>query len=855
MALDLSHEAAAGATSMAPAKPLQTALKTPKPLPSSLPDWLKSQTTNLEKEHETVWRELYYTWELIGHFMEGRQVLRRSNRTGRWRVSGGPKSTADPVQALPVLGFYSRALLAKWVQSRVRTKVIGIDDSDAATYTANAGNAILPYLEERIYTERFNQEECLNAQMSGCFARYAYYDPDADGGIVERQITQPQSMPMGESVGSCADCGNSHPYPPDQPPSTACPDCGSANYAVEQAPTVNIDAVVGTEKQKVGLPVGEQVPFFELRFDLAYPLEKSPFLCRSRRLRKKVVETAFPGLKVTQGHSHDEIGVESQGRLKTSTPLGGRGYAPDSATEDEICTFKQWWFDPVMYNDTILKEDIQTVSGATIPAGTALKDQFPDGMYFAYVPGTDKILEMFNEHHRDHWVSSPYHVKLMSGLGYGIHEALEAQRQSNLLYNQVWTKARASATPGIAYDASVFSPDVARDLGMPQKNLPANTGHLPDNKRISDSIFPIPAGSFGQELIWYSNELRSVMQLSSGAIDFAQGMPGVNNNTATGAQLGASLANLQQEPVLALRAEANERFGMILLKLWQKHCHDQRYVTLKGQDGQLDGKYFSSADLASTFIVKAEPGSWKTQSDAEARENMTKFLQAVQLLGQSATPTAIRQISNVFGVDFEASPYKDQGKLSRIRLEQMKAQVPQAQQVVAATQQQQAIAQQQGIVQTDPMTGQPVPPPDPNAIAGQQLAGIIDPPILPEEPGHKESWEWYQYWLLRDEGIEADKVLRAAVCVLIRTHMQAMVQFQEEQAQIQMPLQMMQAQMQQQAAPQGAQPQPTAGDKAKQSAAPNMKAPKPGGSADGQNGPPKQPRPSKASVPQPPTGA
>jgi hypothetical protein len=395
MALDLSHEAAAGA-SLAPAKPLQSAIKAPQPLTTSFPDWIKSQTGRIEKEHETIWRELYYTWELIGHFMEGRQVLRRSNRTGRWRVSGGPKSTADPVQALPVLGFYSRALLAKWVQSRVRTKVIGVADDDAATYTANAGNAILPYLEERIYTERFNQEECLNAQMSGCFARYAYFDPDADGGLVERQITQPQAVPMGETVGTCGDCGSTDSYPPQEPVPPQCPTCGSQNYQVEQAPTVNIDAVTGTQKVKVGLPVGEQVPFFELRFDLAYPLEKSPFLCRTRRLRKQVVEAAFPGLKIAQGYNHDEMGMEAQGRLKTSTPLGGRGYSPDSATEDDMCSFKQWWMDPVMYHDIILKEDIETVSGNTIPAGTSLKDQFPDGMYFAYVPGTQKLLELFN---------------------------------------------------------------------------------------------------------------------------------------------------------------------------------------------------------------------------------------------------------------------------------------------------------------------------------------------------------------------------------------------------------------------------------------------------------------------------
>lgn len=876
MSLDLSH-AGAGQPNLAPALPLQSQIKPPKVATTGLPEFFKTLTGKLEKEHEAFWRELYYTWELIGHFMEGRQVLRRSNRTGRWRVAGGPKSTADPVQALPVLGFYSRALLAKWVQSRVRTNVIGLSDDDQAQLTADAGNHILPYLEERIYTEEFNQKECLNAQMSGAFARYAYYDPDADGGFVERQITEPQQMTLGQSVGYCGDCnytgqGSEFQPPvqqPDQPQPTdpnaqpvtpppsasappMCPNCGSPSVDVQQASQVSIDAVTGTKTEKLGLPVGEQVPFFELRFDFAYPLEKSPFLMRSRRLRKDIVSAAFPGLKVDRGVSYDETGLESKERLATAAPLGGRGYTPD-VQENELCTFKQFWLDPCLYFDYITKEDIQTVAGQSIPAGTPLIQQFPDGCYLAFVPGTFKILEMMNEHHRDHWVSSPYHLKLMSGLGYGIHEALEAQRQSNLLYNQVWTKARASATPGIVYDADVITPDVARSLGQPQKNLPAITGHLADGKTIKDSVYPLPAGSFGQELIWYSNELRTVMQLASGAIDFSAGIPGVNNNTATGAQIGASLANLQQEPVLALRAEANERFGMILLKLWQKHCHDQRYVTLKGEHGEIEGKYFSSADLSSSFIVKAEPGSWKTESDAEARDNFKQAMQLLPMFGPNPSPQALRQLGQVFNVNLGFAPYKTQARLCRFRMEQLKALTPQAQQMeqAVAVQQQQQIEQYQQAVATGQYAMPPPQMPSPADQVGQQLTGQVKPQISPFEPAHRESIEWYQDWLNTDEGIDAPDVLRSACCGMIEKHMQAQVQFTMLGQQLQAPLQVQAMQMQAAAQPQ----QPQQGqlsnrERTQQSAGPNMSHAAPGG-ANKQNGPPPQPHPQPKQVTQP----
>ena len=54
------------------------------------------------------------------------------------------------------------------------------------------------------------------------------------------------------------------------------------------------------------------------------------------------------------------------------------------------------------------------------------------------------------------------------------------------------------------------------------------------------------------------------------------------------------------------------------------------------------------------------------------------------------------------------------------------------------------------MVTIDPMTGQPMQV-DPTEILAQRVVDGIQPPMVPEEPGHQFALTWYRQALIDDE--------------------------------------------------------------------------------------------------------
>src|SRR5262249_40208428 len=129
----------------------------------------------------------------------------------------------------------------------------------------------------------------------------------------------------------------------------------------------------------------------------------------------------------------------------------------------------------------------------------------------------------------------------------------------------------------------------------------------------------------------------------------------------------------------------------------------------------------------------------------------------------AAPPQIVRQVSELYGVNYATDTFSAQARLCRIRLDQLKANVE-----TAETVSQMMIAQEPGAAAAELLM-----------IAGQQLAATVNPPIDPEEPGHETSIEYLREWFLQDEGITAPPVFRAAVKALIMAHLTA---YRQEQA-------------------------------------------------------------------------
>jgi len=742
----------------------------------------------LEKDRQEVWREIESGIELTAYFIAGNQDLVRGHRTGKWRIVRRMETTADPVRALPKLGFYVTNLISKNVNGRADCDVVPGDDREESKGAARKNQILLDWLETQVYRERFCQQEILAGISSGLKARYYRWSDDGDYGYAERPVYQdvPVNAPGGWYCPTC-EAGGEKPaqeaaetsnheaaelpateQAEDQIQAAApmgapmggqmgamlCPECGGATIETPGMSTT-VTQQVGTKKVKRGMVRCDSVFLSQLRFNLSVPLEQSHWLRYEQNLPKDQIRAALPGINLDKAfEDSSNQTAEMAERLATSTPFwvgqGGR-------TGKQNASLVTWWLDPCTYSHLTFAEPLQTLSGQTFPAGTKYIDAFPTGMCLVTVKGIKYPLAVFNEHHKDHWVSAPYHIKLLSGLGQGIGEALEAQRQWNLVMGMTFQQIRTAATPGTVYDKDVISPDDAQLLNVPGMNIPAQTGNLPDGKTLRDALYTQTGQALPSHVPWYVGQVDYLMQSGTQSVDFSGALPGVDNKTFGGAQLGAQLAQSLHDPILALQADMDERGALLMLKLWRENAIDACWVPKIGERDNYEGEWLSALEIGGEIQVKARAGSWRARSDFDKRESFERALNATAAFGGVAMvpPKVLRQIGELYNVDFAGDTISGQARLCRIRLNQIRENLPTFEQSLQVAQQLTPGA------------------PDTLAMLGAGLIAQIVPPIDPEEPGHLESIDYLREWFIDDEGIEASPLFRQAVKLLIQAHLQA----------------------------------------------------------------------------------
>lgn len=748
---------------------LKDVAQPPKDTQKTFSEFVDGTTKTLEDDRNEVWLEIISGCELITHFIEGRQDLVRGHRSRRWRVVNISNNTSDPVRALPKLGFYVQNLIAKGVNGRADCDVLPGDDLEKTKGAARKGQAILDWLEERVYSEHFRQTEILNGITAGLKARYYRWSTDGDYGFADRPIYQDVPVRVGGGW-YCPDCEaggenlveestDENGWPTEL--QSGCAECGSPSVLRTEGAQTTATKQVGSQRVKKGMPECTSVHLSQLRFDLSVPLERSHWLRYEQRVPKDRLRALVPGINLDKAFEEQNFAAEMQERLASSTPFN---VGQSQRKNEHYCTVVTWWFDPCVYSHIELREPLQTLSGQTYPAGTKLGDVLQTGMCLVMIKGIKQPLGVFDEHHKDHWVSAPYHIRLLSGIGNGVGEAVEAQRQWNLLMALIFEQIRTAATPGTIYDKDVISPDDADLIGVAAMNIPAQTGQLPQGKGLKDAIVQLQGQTLPQHVTYYKQDLDYLMQSSTNSIDFSGAIPGVDNNTFGGAQLGQSLAQSLHDPIMALQADMDERGATIMLKLFQRHAVDAYWVPKVGTRDNYEGENFSQADIDCELYVKAKPGSWRSRTDFEQREAFERSLNVLAAFGGplAAPPQIVRQVAELYGTKYATETLSAQARLCRIRLDQIKTNATQADAVMR-----QMIAQA-------PEAAEEI-----LGIVGQQLVATITPPVDPEEPGHETSVEYLREWFLQDEGITASPVFRAGVKALITVHMMA---WQQEQA-------------------------------------------------------------------------
>jgi hypothetical protein len=630
--------------------------------------------------------------------------------------------------------------------------------------TLNQSGGILPGV---------GADEGLTAQdnLGGGVESFGQLGAGGSGGVTAP--VQPDGAPtLGAYDAGVGDIGGGQaPLPGGQGQQpNACLDCGSPNIEIQPAEPLEVETIQGYEEYEHGDICCEEVAAFELKHDLAELPQDSPYLIRRRRIRLPVLQSKFPFLHITAAKG-DNRGVQIADTLKRTSAQGMSSWSKDS--NDEPATdFIQIWLDPCMYSRCVLKSDMVTLDGETIPAGTLLADIFPKGMYMCFIEGIDGVIELRNEHHKDFWVGQVYRQRAISSLGMGIEDIVEGNRQYNLIMSIIYTQLRTSAMPATLFDERLLPNGTSTYLGS-LSNIPVNLAALEDTRRLPDSIFQLQPQPPTQQHFGYADQMNGYMQLASRMTEFSGALPNVDNETATGAEIANAAAQSLFGPQLALKAEMDRRGAEIILELFKQYCIDEVWITLSGKRGQQDGQWLKAADIGIDMFAEVVPDSYLPQTNLERRQRWDGFLERVGgLPGLKAAlqefPEQVEQLAEIFDVDLASADYTAAAELCRLRIEQMKQAMPMLQMAMQGMPPVQMAA--------DPMTGEMAAVPvDPMAEAGNFLLGILQPPIELEEIGHMAAISYLRSWLTTDEGREAPPELRAGVKAAIYRHLDGLM--------------------------------------------------------------------------------
>ena len=188
---------------------------------------------------------------------------------------------------------------------------------------------------------------------------------------------------------------------------------------------------------------------------------------------------------------------------------------------------------------------------------------------------------------------SAYRLQMFSGLGIGINDAMEMQRQWNVTLSLIFEQIRSSALPGWVYDKDAIQPDDVRLLGQPQNSVPVSTMGREITPALSSSLYQMRPGQIPSHIPWYIGQLDANMRTAAGAL-VNEGVPGMDSKTATGAELMNQASNQHNAPEYALKGDADVRSMSVLFELAKKHYVEPRYLPLSGKRGKQDGVWLSA---------------------------------------------------------------------------------------------------------------------------------------------------------------------------------------------------------------------------------------------------------------------
>lgn len=754
----LSVATARAGKNYSPVKPIQDLLRNKKlnKTPTKLETAIRELYTHCLNNQRQAWNEICGMAQLVALFRQGNQLLQR-------RPFGAPGYYVRPLRsdddttmrqtAMNLMAFFSQACESKVIASNPQVNMRPGDDTPEAIAAAQACRPVVDFYETDWYTAKFSRREAIRFLTDGMVIHQVRWNPLlGEYETNERSVTH-EDVTLDEGGGECLDCGHTGDaddfmgqYAPQ------CPECQSPAVDVQPPVQSKIARIGMGQSRPVGAPELVSSSLMSWRWDLTKDLELSPWAIKRQYITQGAVQLMLGDVQIPDSPSSEDYGLD----ILHALACAGQAFAGSSFASqyrfasmlDQRPVLSEFWLTPE-YLAMLETEGGETLCGETLPAGK-LSDFFHEPICLVGLNDFALTIGTYAKESQQHEVlTAQWFMNAESGVGRGMEDTAAVQRRFNAVDGQIYQGLATTATPAVVTDMSLLKEDQGRYLFAPGHNIDISLALLPPNMKLSDAFFIGNPGAVSQQYVQYGSQfLREMAQISSLVTEFTNGLIGVDNRTATGAQITAQLANSLYGPMLASKGQLRVEIAKRIVCLIAAHDMTGRYYPGKGA---AKGRMVQGNELKSRVVFDLEPNSelpvspFSQQTDVRVMgEAFGGLLGAAQL--QAQFPRFFRAVSKPFNIKFDTEDEDDVSTLCLKRLQSIEANY------------------NAGV--------------DDPAI----LVQMVRPPVRGVEPKHKDKADWWSDYLDLERGQTAPDEIREAIEGMYWVHINAQTQQQIPQA-------------------------------------------------------------------------
>lgn len=732
----LSVPLSKSAPNFAPAKPIQDAIQNKKlnKNPSRFEQAFREWYTAKMNHEKAAWDEMVSMAQLVALFRKGNQLLQRRRYGPGWYVRPVQNEDTTRQTALSFMGFHSQVCESKIMAANPTVNMRAGDDTPEAIAAAQACRPVVDFYESEWYTAKFSRREAIRFLTDGIVIHQVRWNPFLGGyHVADRTVTHEDVTT--EGGGECLDCnheGSAEDFNGQY--GAECPECRSPAVDVRQPIHQQLARIGMGQPQPMGEPEIISSPFAAWRWDLSLDLELSPWAIKRQYITHGAIKLMLGDVSIPDSPSSDQWGLDVIRALTYS----GQAFAGSSAAEGRRQestrpTLAECWLSPEE-QAMIEVDEGETIAGVTMPKGR-LSDFFKgDWCCVAALNDGALVAGLYGrESHQTEVVTAQWFMDAESGGGRGMEDTAAVQRRFNQVDGQIYQGLATTATPSVITDMSILKEDQGRYLFRPGENIDVSLAMLPPNTTLKDAFFIGNPGQINPQYIQYGyTYLNQMAQVSSLITEMSLGnngsLVGVDNRTATGAQITAALANSLFGPMLQSKGQSRVEIAKKIVALVAKHDVGGRYYPGKGA---AKGRMIDPNSLKGRVVFELVANSelpvtpFSQQTDVRAMVESLGGIEGVMALKQG-DPPMFYQLAKPFNFKSDSESEDDVSNLCLGRLEQMKSNL------------------QAGV--NDP----------------QMLVEMIRPTVRQTEPKHDEKARWWSDWQDLQSAQEAPEELRQA---------------------------------------------------------------------------------------------